>query len=235
MDCFGAERERVRSLAGFSIRIVCCRFLSVQSTPPKKNAWHFASSKAARSSLRGSSRALNAWYFLKWVHSGSKSGSYEGLPINPVHRFTTHFRGRLRFQMLVRYTLSPDDHLAWYDYTARVQSSGWLSLPFIGPLLSGHRRACFRRSIVAAGNRCALGERTIELSSSGIREFSSDFDFSTAWQDLAQAIITPQHLFLAHPSTNTHIIPLQYFESDVLRDSFVSFVRTHAPSSPLGE
>lgn len=138
--------------------------------------------------------------------------------------------------MLVRYTLSPDDHLAWYDYcTASIESAGWLSLPLIGPLLSAHRRERFRRGIVAADNRPALGERTIELSSSGIREFSLDFDFSTAWQDLAQAIITPQHLFLAHPSMNTHIIPLQYFESETHRDSFVSFVRTHAPSSPLGE
>jgi hypothetical protein len=135
--------------------------------------------------------------------------------------------------MLVRYTLSPDDHLAWYDYyTASIPSSCWSRLPLIGPLLSARCRERFRRRIVAAGNRSALGERTIELSPSGVREFSLDFDFSTAWQDLAQAVVTPQHLFLAHPSMNAHIIPLQYFESEALRDSFVSFALSHAPSLP---
>jgi hypothetical protein len=82
------------------------------------------------------------------------------------------------------------------------------------------------------GNRSAFGERTIELSPSGVREFSSNFDFSTAWQDLAQAVVTPHYLFLAHPSMNAHIIPLRYFESGALRDSFVSFALSHAPSSP---
>ena len=134
--------------------------------------------------------------------------------------------------MLVRYTLSPDDHLAWYDYyIASIQRFGWSSLPLIGPLLSALRRKRFIRGILAAGNHTALGDRTIELSPSGVREFSADFDFSTAWQTLAQAAVTSQHLFLAHPSMNAHIIPLRYFESDALRDSFVSFALSHAPSS----
>ena len=142
------------------------------------------------------------------------------------------FGRRSRLMMFVRYTLSPDDHLAWYDhYTASIPSSGWSSLPLIGPFLSARRREYFRRGIVAAGNRSALGERTIVLSPSGVREFSSEFAFSTAWPDLAQTVVTPQHLFLAHPSMNAHIIPLQYFESEVFRDSFVSFALSHAPSS----
>ena len=135
--------------------------------------------------------------------------------------------------MFVRYILSLDDHLAWYDYyTVSIQRFGWWSLPLIGPLLSVHRRRRFMRGILAEGNRSALGERTIELSPSGIREFSADFDFSTAWEVLAQAVVTSQYVFLVHPSMNAHIIPLRYFESEALLDSFVSFALSHAQSSP---
>lgn len=135
--------------------------------------------------------------------------------------------------MLVRYILLPNDHLAWYAYyVANMEAVGWSSFPFIGPLLAAYRRKCFIRGILAAGNRFALGERTLELSPSGVREFSMDFDFATAWVDVAHVAVTPQHLFLAHSSMDAYVIPLQYFESDALRDSFVSFALSHALPLP---
>jgi hypothetical protein len=134
--------------------------------------------------------------------------------------------------MLVHYTLSLEDHLAWFNYyTTSIQRFGWSSLPLIGPLISARRRKRFMQGLLATCNRTALGERTIELSPSGVREFSSEFDFSTDWSTLACAALTSQHLFLAHPSMNAHIIPLGFFDNDTLRDSFVSFALSHVPVS----
>jgi hypothetical protein len=132
--------------------------------------------------------------------------------------------------MRVYYTLTVEDHLAWYDhYIASEPASIWLRLPVIGPFRAYSRRRRFTRGILATENRRALGVRTIALSASGVREFSCDFDFFGVWQDIARADLTGQHLFLAHPSMNARIIPLRAFQNESHRDSFVSFALHHAP------
>jgi hypothetical protein len=133
--------------------------------------------------------------------------------------------------MLVRYELTPADHLAWFDYHTAYVAGPWPArLPLLGPALLERRRERFARDIAAAASAAALGERSVELSVAGVREFSSSFDFSTAWPDLAFAALTPEHVFFAHPSMNAHIVPLRSFGSDAARESFVAFATSHAPS-----
>jgi len=134
--------------------------------------------------------------------------------------------------LLVRYILSLEDHLAWYDYyDDNLSGFGWSSLPILGRTISARRRTRFSQGILSATNQSAIGERTIELLPSGVREFSSEFDFSTDWKEITHAAVTPQHLFIAHWSMNAHIIPLRYFEGGQLRDSFIAFVVNHIPST----
>jgi hypothetical protein len=134
--------------------------------------------------------------------------------------------------MVVTYALTLEDHLAWFDYHIECVAPLWrLSFPLFGAALVRRRRRSFARSISAAANAPAIGDRSLELSDSGIREYSATFDFSTRWRDLAFAALTPQHIFLVHPSMNAHIVPLRAFSSDeAAGDSFVSFVTSHAPS-----
>jgi hypothetical protein len=127
--------------------------------------------------------------------------------------------------MDVRYTLTLQDHLAWYDYYpatpegARFQSS----LPLVGRF----RRWRYSRQVALPPSRHAFGERTLEVTEQGVREFSSEFSFTTAWPDLGLVAVTPSHLFLAHTSMNAHIVPLRYFLSDAERESFISFAQSH--------
>jgi len=133
--------------------------------------------------------------------------------------------------MHIRYTLTPADHLAWFDYyTLHVVRPWWSRLPVIGRVLLRRRREMFARTICAAANATALGERSIDLSDVGVREHSSTFDFSSPWQDLAFATLSTEHLFFAHASMNAHIIPLRFFVSEDGRDAFVAFTTSHAPS-----
>jgi hypothetical protein len=76
-------------------------------------------------------------------------------------------------------------------------------------------------------SRNALGERTLEATEQGVREFSTEFSFITAWSDMGLVALTSSHLFLAHTTMNAHIVPLRFFESDAKRESFVSFVSSH--------
>ena len=131
--------------------------------------------------------------------------------------------------MDVRYTLSLEDHLAWYDYFltttegARFQSS----LPLVSGALDRFRRWRFSRQVALSRSRHAFGERTVEATEQGVREFSPAFSFTTAWSNLGFVAVTSSHLFLAHTSMNAHIVPLRFFESDSARDSFISFAKRH--------
>ena len=131
--------------------------------------------------------------------------------------------------MDVRYTLSLEDHLAWYDYYltmpqgARVRS--WP--PLVSGVLDRFRRWRYSRQVALPPSRHAFGERTLEATETGVREFSPAFDFTTAWSDLGLVAVTSSHLFLAHASMNAHIVPLRFFENDTKRESFVSFAKSH--------
>jgi len=134
--------------------------------------------------------------------------------------------------MLVRYILTLEDHLAWYDYyVANSCRPLWSRVPVIGTRIADRRRQRFVQAILKPENRSALGERTIELSGTGVREFSAEFDFSTKWQDIAHVAITEQHLFLAHPSMNAHIVPLRFFDTESHRESFLSFALKAKPTA----
>ena len=135
--------------------------------------------------------------------------------------------------MDVRYTLSSEDHLAWYDHYLttpegeRFQSS----LPLVGALLDRFRRWRYSRRVALPPSRHAFGERTLEVTETGVREFSTAFNFTTAWSDLGFVAVTSSHLFLAHASMSAHIVPLRFFESDTKRESFVSFAKSHVKAA----
>lgn len=127
--------------------------------------------------------------------------------------------------MPIRYTLTLEDHLAWYDhYLATPGGSQFRSsLPFAGRF----RRWRYSRQVALPPSRHAFGERTLEATEQGVREFSPEFSFTTAWPDLYLVAVTSSHLFLAHASMNAHIVPLRYFRSDAERESFISFAQSH--------
>jgi hypothetical protein len=125
--------------------------------------------------------------------------------------------------MQVRYTLNLDDHLAWFDYycTTDFGRHEKSRLPFFGKYLDRISRESFGRSISTSQNKLAFGERTLELSAKGPREFGTGIDFITAWPDIALVAVTDTHLFIAHTSMNAHIIPLRSFGSEADRIAFV--------------
>jgi hypothetical protein len=131
--------------------------------------------------------------------------------------------------MDVRYTLSLEDHLAWHDYYLATPEGERFrsSIPLIGGLLDQLRRRRFSHQVTLPPSRHALGERTLELTEKGVREFSSEFSFTTAWSDIGLIALTPSHLFLAHTSMNAHIVPSRFFESDAQQESFVTFAKRH--------
>ena len=125
--------------------------------------------------------------------------------------------------MQVRYTLNLDDHLAWFDYycTTEFGRREKSRLPIIGKYLDRLNRESFGRSLRASQNKLALGERTLELSAKGPREFGAGIDFITAWGDIALVATTDTHLFIAHTSMNAHIVPLRSFGSEADRTAFI--------------
>ncbi len=85
----------------------------------------------------------------------------------------------------------------------------------------------FHGGIGLSPSRHAFGERTLEATELGVREFSPAFSFASAWSNLGFVAVTSSHLFIAHTSMNAHIVPLRFFESDSARDSFISFAKRH--------
>lgn len=134
--------------------------------------------------------------------------------------------------MDVRYTLSLQDHLAWYDYFLSTPEGARFRsfLPLVGTSLDRFRRWRYSRQVALPPSRYAFGERTLETTEQGVREFSQEFSFTTAWSDLDFVAVTSSHLFLAHSTMNAHIVPLRYFQSDAQRESFVSFAQSHVQS-----
>ena len=132
--------------------------------------------------------------------------------------------------MEVRYPLSLEDHLAWYDHYLAIPEGARFrsSLPFVGGVLDRFRRWRYSRQLTSRPSRHAFGERTLEVTEQGVREFSPAFSFTTAWSDMGLVAVTSSHLFLAHTSMNAHIVPLRHFQSDAQRQSFVSFAKSHA-------
>jgi len=131
--------------------------------------------------------------------------------------------------MDIRYTLSMKDHLAWYDhYLAAPEGSRFRSsLPFVGGILDKFRRWRYSCRLIFPFSRHAFGERTLEATQQGLREFSPKFCFTTAWSDLGLVVATSSHLFLAHRSMNAYIVPLRCFQSDAARESFIAFAQSH--------
>src|SRR5215472_10305693 len=108
--------------------------------------------------------------------------------------------------MDVRYTLTLDDHLAWYDHYLATPEGARLRSPF--RFIDRIKRWRFYRQVISPSHH-AVGERTLEVTGTGVREFSAEFSFSTAWPDIALIAVTPSHLFLVHASMNAHIVPLR--------------------------
>jgi len=127
--------------------------------------------------------------------------------------------------MHVRYTLTLEDHLAWYDYYLATSQGAHFrsSIPLIARAIDQMRRRRFCRQVTQRPSIHALGERTLEATEVGVREFSPEFSFTTAWSDVGLVAVTSNHLFLAHVSMNAHIVPLSFFASDAQRESFASF------------
>jgi hypothetical protein len=134
--------------------------------------------------------------------------------------------------MEVRYTLTLEDHLAWYDYYLNTPEGARLrsSLPLVAGALDRLRRRRYSRQVVSPPSHHALGERTLEITEQGLREFSPGFSFTIPWPEMCLAAVTSSHLFIGHTSMNANIVPLRFFESDAKRESFVSFVRSHVQS-----
>jgi hypothetical protein len=127
--------------------------------------------------------------------------------------------------MEVIYTLTLEDHLAWYDFYLTTSEGARLrsSLSFVRRF----RRWSFSHQLVSPPSQHALGERTLEVTENGLREFSSAFSFTIPWSEMCLAAVTSSHLFIAHTSMNANIVPLRFFESDAKRESFLSFVKSH--------
>ena len=128
--------------------------------------------------------------------------------------------------MHVRYTLTLADHLAWHDHYVTTAHGAHSRSLF--PFVDRFRRWRYSRRVVTAPNRHALGERTLEVTEHGVREYSPEFSFTTAWPDIGLVADTSRHLFIVHSSMNAHIVPLRFFETDSKRESFVSFAKGHA-------
>jgi hypothetical protein len=131
--------------------------------------------------------------------------------------------------MDVQYKLTLEDHLAWYDYYLATPEGVRLKSKF--RFVDRLRRRRFSRQLTSPANLLAIGDRTLELNEKGVREFSAQFDFTTAWPEIALVAVTHTRLFLAHGSMNAHIVPLCYFEIDAKRESFISFATNHTSLS----
>jgi hypothetical protein len=131
--------------------------------------------------------------------------------------------------MEVRYTLFLQDHLAWYDHYPTMPAGAPLrsTIPLLGKVFDRFRRWRYLRQLGLLPSRYAFGERTLEANEQGVREFSPEFSFVTAWPDIGFLAVTSSHLFLAHTSMNAHIVPLRFFGSGAQRDSFISFAKGH--------
>jgi hypothetical protein len=137
--------------------------------------------------------------------------------------------------MDVRYTLCLQDHLAWYDhYRAMPEGARFRSsLPLVGRVLDRFRRWKYSRQVALPASRHSFGERTLEATEQGVREFSPEFSFTTAWSDLDLVAVTSSHLFLSHASMNAHIVPFRFFGSNAHRESFISFAQSHVHTNAV--
>ena len=125
--------------------------------------------------------------------------------------------------MIVHYSLDLEDHLAWYDYYCSIPHGRHerSKLPLIGNYMNRMKRENFGRALTSRGNDSAFGQRYLELHTDGVREFSKGFDFSTAWPDIAIVAATSTHLFIAHVSMSSHIVPLRAFPTDTERIAYI--------------
>lgn len=142
--------------------------------------------------------------------------------------------------MKVSYSLSADDHLAWFDHLrTQDKPSAW---PSVWSWLQGadpvREREQFIERLRQPGNSAALGPRTLELTEQGVRETGAGFDFITPWPEISRVEATECHLFIAHTSLNAHVVPVRCFTNGDSWAAFVSEVRAKVkqpaqPSQPI--
>jgi hypothetical protein len=100
-------------------------------------------------------------------------------------------------RMDVRYTLSLQDHLAWYDhYRATPEGARFRSsLPLVGGVLDRFRCWRYSRQVALPPGHHPFGERTLEATEQEVREFSPEFSFTTAWSNLGRVAVTHRVTF----------------------------------------
>lgn len=121
--------------------------------------------------------------------------------------------------MIVKYSLSLEDHEGWYDRVllSSCRLTGFQAL--LTRFAPKWRKSMFLNRLRA--NKSATGERVLEVSSVGARESGANYDFVTLWKDVVRIEQTPNHLFIAHHSLNAHIVPLNQ-----IGDAAKDFCRT---------
>ena len=130
--------------------------------------------------------------------------------------------------MKVTYSLSAEDHLAWFDHLkGEDKPRGW---PSVWSLLQGadpaRQREQFIERLHHPEESAALGPRTLELTDRGVRETGPGFDFTTPWGEISRVDKTETHLFIAHASLNAHVIPRRCFAVEIGMSAFVNAVQS---------
>jgi hypothetical protein len=136
--------------------------------------------------------------------------------------------------MILAYTLAVEDHLAWYDFYTTVlhPPSGYKAIPLLGTIFCRRERIKFREQMTAAWNHLALGPRSIELSAKGVREFNDAFEFYLCWEEQTVIVATTNHLFLAHETMNSRIIPFRTCQPPTEREAIISYVQQYSKAVP---
>ena len=110
--------------------------------------------------------------------------------------------------MTLHYTLNIEDHLAWYDTHDELFRCGPAAIPVIGWLFRWEARSKFKSALKLPASSAGFGERSIEITDRGIREFNERFDFFVPWCEIAVAVTSKSRLFLARPCRNAFVVPL---------------------------
>jgi hypothetical protein len=135
--------------------------------------------------------------------------------------------------MILTYALELDDHLAWFDLHDQLFPQGGVaSWPIIGSSIKRRRRERYRLGLIAPENYLALGERSIEISARGVREFNEIFDHFVRWSEYTLNVASDEYIFLAQPSMNARVVPLRACKTAEEREALISAVQEYSTSTP---
>ncbi len=91
------------------------------------------------------------------------------------------------------------------------------------------------RDIRDPANSKAIGERSLEVVDTGVREFTEKWSYTSKWIEIDHMVVTDRYIFIAHALHFCHVIPISAFSSVAHRHDFVNLVQPNISRSDLKE